>query len=182
MAVRPQKLTYVDYAAFPDDGLRREIIDGEVFVTPAANTRHQNIVGRIFVAMATHLSTRGGGQVFVAPYDVVLSDDNVVQPDIVFVETSRLNVITDANIRGIPTLVVEVVSDPRHDRVRKRDLYGSAGVPVYWIVDPDADRVEVYRLESTGTYGKPEILEPGDTMALDALPGLAIDIAVLLRR
>lgn len=179
MAVRPgHRLTYEDFLAFPDDGVRREIVAGEVYVTPSANTRHQNLVGRVFAALYNWVKANGGGQVFVAPYDVVLSDGDVVQPDVVFVADDRLSVITPANMRGTPTLAVEVVSDPRHDRVRKRALYEQAGVPVYWIVDPDADRVEVFVLRD-GRYGRPEILESGDTLTLDALPAFALDLREL---
>lgn len=182
MAVRPDhRLTYEDYAAFPDDGIRRELVDGEVYVTPSAITRHQNLVGRVFLALAKHVEQFGGGQVFVAPYDVLLSDNDVVQPDVVFVDDSRLDVITSKHIRGAPTLAVEILSDPRHDRVRKRALYERAGIPWYWILDGDADRVEVHRL-SDGRYGAPTIVEPPATLTLDALPGFALDLAALFLR
>jgi Uma2 family endonuclease len=129
MAVRPSKLTYDDLVNFPDDGLRRELIDGEVFVTPAANTRHQRLVGRLHRLLANHFESRGGGEVFVAPYDVVLSLTDVVEPDLVVVAGADVGLVTEANIKGAPTLAVEVVSDPRHDRVRKHKLYASFGTP-----------------------------------------------------
>jgi Uma2 family endonuclease len=138
-------------------------------------------VGRLFVAFAGHLKEHGGGRVFVAPFDVVLSQFDVAQPDIVFVAVSDEDVITDANIRGTPTLAIEILSDPRHDRVRKRDLYARAGIPEYWIVDPDADRVEVYRLGGS-SYAKPKIVEAGDSLSPTALPDLRIDISAVLAR
>jgi Uma2 family endonuclease len=147
MSVRPSRpWTYEDYLDFPDDGKRYEIVDGEVHVTPAPLFRHQDIV--LFVArkVADHLDRHGGGRVFIAPADVILSPTDVVQPDVLFVAGADIHRITPANLQGPPTLAVEVLSDPRHDRVRKRRLYAHFGVPEYWLVDPDGERVEVYRL------------------------------------
>ena len=183
MAVLPRsKLTYGDYASFPDDGIRRELIDGEVHVTPSPVTRHQRIALRMARSLADHVDAHHAGEVFVAPYDVVLSRHDVVQPDVLFVATLDTGIVTEANIQGSPTLVVEVVSDPRMDRVRKRELYARHGVPEYWIVDPDADRVEVYRLEGGASYPKPSILEPGDALGSPSLSQLSIDVAGLLAR
>jgi Uma2 family endonuclease len=182
MAVEPRKLlTYEDFLAFPDDGVRREIVDGEVFVTPSPNVRHQDLIGYLFTTLYNHIEAHGGGRVFVAPLDDRLSEHDIVEPDVIFVSDNRSEIIKEKYLLGAPSLAVEVVSDPRHDRIRKRALYARAGVPVYWIVDPDADRVEVHRLIE-GAYGKPEILETGDTLTLDDLPGLAIDVSRLFDR
>lgn len=182
MAVQPRhKLTYEDYVLFPDDGRRHEVIDGEEYVNPAPNTRHQRVAGLIYYRIREHLERHGGGEVFSAPCDVLLSDTDVVQPDLIFVSDRDAGVITENNVQGPPTLVIEIVSDPRLDRLTKRDLYAKYRVPEYWVVDPDADRVEVYRL-TDGSYAKPQILEPGETLTTDAIPGLALDLAHLLRR
>lgn len=174
-------LTYADLASFPDDGMRRELIDGELIVSPSPRTRHQRISARLHLLLANHVAASGGGEVFYAPLDVVFSQTNVVQPDLLFVPDDRRHILTDENVHGAPALVIEVLSEARIDRVRKRDLYAQFGVPEYWVVDPDADRVEVYRL--TGDrYGKPEILEPGETLVYDRFPGLAIDLEKLFAR
>lgn len=180
MSVRPATpWTYEDYVDFPEDGKRYEIVDGEVHVTPAANTRHQDIVLHVAVRLYQHVDRHGGGRVFVAPYDVVLSQTDVVEPDVVFVADTDAHRITAANLQGPPTLAVEVLSDPRHDRVRKRRLYAAFGVSEYWIVDPDGERVEVYRLED-GQYPTPTLFEAGATLSTDLLPGLTVDVAELL--
>lgn len=181
MAVREPKLTYEDYLRFPDDGLHRELIDGQVHVTAAPSVRHQRLVLRIAFAIESHLRHVGGGEVFVAPFDVVLSDVDVVEPDVVYVSDADAGALTEANLRGAPTIAIEVLSDPRRDRRLKRDLYERAGVAEYWIVDPEADRVEVHRREGE-RYVKPEILEPGETLTTAHLPRLSIDVAELLRR
>jgi Uma2 family endonuclease len=180
MSVRPATpWTYEDYVDFPDDGRRYEIVDGEVFVTPAPNTRHQDIVGLLFRRIGDHVERHGGGRVFVAPYDAVLSPTNVVQPDIVFVADADSGRITAANLQGPPTLAVEVLSEARHDRVRKRRLYAQFGVAEYWIVDPDGERVEVHRLAGQ-EYPTPTLLEAGTELTTPLLPGFAMQVAELL--
>ena len=174
-------MTYEDYLAFPDDSLRRELIAGEVFVTPSPNARHQRVVFRLAFSLEAHLRGHGGGEVFIPPFDVVLSEHDVVQPDVIFVAEADAGIVGEANIRGVPTLVAEVVSDPRTDRVRKRRLYEQVGVPEYWVIDPDSDRVEVYRLAG-GRYAKPEILEPGETLTTGLVRGFSLDVAGLLGR
>ena len=181
MTVEPKNLlTYEDFLTFPDDGVRREIIDGELHVTPSSTVRHQDSVGFIFVALCNHITGSGGGRAFIAPLDVRLAEHDIVEPDVIFVAEDRYEIIKEKFLLGAPTLLVEVVSDPRTDRVRKRDLYARAGVPEYWIVDPDADRVEVYRLE-TG-YSKPAILEIGETLTTSLIPGLGIVLSELFAR
>ncbi len=180
MSVHPASpWTYEDYLDLPDDEKRYEIVDGEVRVTPAANTRHQDIVGWVFVHLYQHVVASGAGRVFVAPYDVVLSPTDVVEPDVLFVAAAEAHRITAANLGGPPTLAVEVLSDPRHDRVRKRRLYARFGVPEYWLVDPDGERVEVYRLEGD-RYPVPTLLEAGDGLSTDLLAGLSLDVGELL--
>ncbi len=180
MSVHPStRSTYEDYLGFPADGKRYEIVDGEVYVTPAPNTRHQDIVGWVFVRLHEHVARHGGGRVFVAPYDVVLSETDVVQPDVLFVAEADAHRITAANLQGPPTLAVEVLSDPRHDLVRKRRLYAAFGVKEYWVVNVDGERVEVHRLQG-GRYPTPTLLEGGATLTTELLPGLSLDVAELL--
>lgn len=174
-------LTYEDFAAYPDDLVRREIIGGEMFVTPSPIVRHQDIVLFLATAFSNHIRAHGGGRVFIAPLDVLLSEHDIVEPDVVYVATDRLDIVKEKHLVGAPSLLIEVVSDSRTDRVRKRALYARAGVPEYWIADPDADWVETYRLQD-GVYGKPAIAVPGEILRTDLLPGLAIDLAALFAR
>jgi Uma2 family endonuclease len=171
-------LTYQDLLAMPDDGRRRELINGELFVSASPYLRHQRILGRLHLIFGNHLATHGGGMAYLAPADVIFTDHNVVEPDLVFIADAQLDIQTDANIQGVPALLIEVLSNARYDRVKKRALYASFGVPEYWIVDPDSDRVEVYRHDGTG-YGRPVILEGDDALTYDRLPGLTITVADL---
>lgn len=177
----PAQLTYADYAALPDDGLRWELLDGELAMTPAPKTRHQEVLRRLVVYFSQLLERHGGGRVFMAPFDVVLAETVVVQPDLVFVADADVHRITEANLQGPPSLVTEVISDPTRDLVRKRELYARFAIREYWAVNPDLDRVEVFNLAGD-TYPAPTVLEPGDHLATDLLPGLTIDVANLLAR
>lgn len=165
-----RRYTYADLEHFPDDNLRREIIDGELIVTAAPATRHQRVVVNFVVALARY-SDGHGGQVFPAPLDVLFADDNVVEPDVVFVRADNLERIKQKFVENAPDVVVEVSSPStrRLELVRKRELYQRFGVPEYWYVDVEADRVEMYRL-TEGAYPPPEIRYPGE-----ALESLVLD-------
>ncbi len=148
----PVQLTYRDYVALPADGRRYEILDGELCVTPAPNPQHQRTIGRRFKALDAHVIGNGLGEVFLSPIDVILSDTSVVQPDLVYLDQSRLGQVSDRGIEGPPTLVIEVVSPSTTliDRSRKHQLYARHGVPFYWLVDPEDRSVEAFVLGSRG--------------------------------
>ena len=112
------KLTYDDFVHFPDDGKRHELIDGEHYVTPSPNIRHQGILGSLYLLIANWLEEHPIGRVFVAPLDVVLSSFDVVEPDLLYLSNERAaQVITPLHVRGVPELVVEIASKG----TRKRD-------------------------------------------------------------
>lgn len=173
-------LSYADYAALPSDGKRYELHDGELSVTPSPGTRHQRIIGRLLVAIHTHVEERGIGEVFVAPYDVILSDTSVVQPDIVYVAAGRRGAVSDRGIEGPPTLAIEILSPStiQIDRHTKLQLYARHRVPYYWIVDPDARMVEVYALRE-GNYGLAARAAGDETLRTEPFPDLALPLATL---
>lgn len=168
-------LTYQDYLQMPDDRTRKEIIGGDLYVTPAPTPLHQRIVTALVSILRAHVRAHGLGEVLVSPIDVVLSQTDVVQPDIVFIARANEQIIGEAAIQGAPDLVVEVLSPStvKMDRGRKMEVYARSGIPEYWIVDPDALTVEIYRLEQ-GTY-RLELRAPaGDVIHSALFPGLAI--------
>jgi Uma2 family endonuclease len=177
---RTSGLTYADLEPLPDDNVRRELIDGELVVSPSPRIRHQDLVGRLGVVLYQHVEQQRLGRVFFVMVDVVLAEDQVFVPDLQFIATDRLGQLTEKNMQGPPSLVVEVLSDARRDRIMKRDRYERFGVPEYWIVDPDSDWVEIYRLEGD-RYAGPEILRPGDSLTSPLFPGLEIDLTELFR-
>ncbi len=173
-------LTYEDLQAFPEDNVRREIIDGELIVSASPWTRHQGVV----VELATRFymnAQEHGGAVYLGLTAVFFDDTNVVQPDVLFLRPENVSKVEKDFIRGAPDLVVEVSSPStrRLELVRKRELYERFGIPEYWYVDLDGDRVEIYRLD-TGTYGPPTLLSRADTLESAQLPGLAISVGALL--
>src|SRR5262245_60560815 len=143
------RLTYEDYAALPDDGRRYELHEGELSVTPAPGTSHQDVVGNLFVILRGHVNTNRLGRVFGSPVDCILENITIVQPDVVFVDTTRRSLISERGVEGAPTLAVEIISPSTGaiDRRRKLQLYARYAVPYYWIVDPPARTIEAHALE-----------------------------------
>ena len=183
MAGSATKLTYEDFALFPDDGRRHELIDGEHFVTPSPATRHQAIARNLTGLLFSFLRGSGIGTIFPAPFDVVLSPHDVVEPDLLFVSTARRGIVTQANVQGAPDLVIEILSSSsrRQDEILKRDLYDRAGVAEYWIVDPEAEAVKVFRRDAEGGFGRPDllILRHGDRLTTPLIPGLEVPLGDL---
>ncbi len=173
-------LTYDDLASFPDDNLRRELIDGELIVTPAPRVHHQDVVVWLTIRLGLYAEEHGG-RVYCAPLDVHFSERDVVEPDVLYVRGEHRSRLEERFLRGAADLVVEVSSpSTRHlELVRKRGLYERFGVPEYWYVDLDAERVEVYRL-SDGRYGAPGLLRASEHLTSPVVPGLILDIGELL--
>ncbi len=156
--------TYEDYAAILEDG-QFEVVDGVLYMSPALTWSHQSIILEIATHLRTFLQAAGLGRVGVAPLDVELSYGNVVQPDVLVLLNEHLDRITTSRIIGAPDLVVEVASPStaRHDLHEKQDAYARAGVTEYWIVNPDANMVELLVLKdnvyrSSGLFAGEAIL------------------------
>lgn len=175
------KLTYRDYAKTPDDE-RYELLDGELIGLTAPAEIHQRVSILLGWRLIEFVTEHGLGRVYQAPFDVVLSDTDVVQPDLLFVSNERAHVVTAANVQGAPDLVVEILSPSsvERDRTLKRRLYARHGVSEYWIVDTDARTATVLLLqdgefEAAATYGE------GETLISPTLPGLALNVVELFR-
>jgi Uma2 family endonuclease len=141
------KLTYADLLALPEDGKRHELIDGEPYVTAAPTLRHQAVLRNLFLALHNFVRPRGLGEVFFAPVDVLLSEHDVVEPDLLYVRRERLMILEGRFVRGAPDLVVEVISPwtRKTDVEVKRRAYLKFGLGEYWIVDPAPETVEIFR-------------------------------------
>ena len=176
------KLGLEDYALFPDDGRRHELIDGEHVVTPAPTSRHQRIVMRLGTVLNTYAESHRLAMVLPAPTDVVLSPHDVVQPDLLLVAAGRLDIVHD-RVEGAPDLAIEVLSPSsrRIDEVLKRRAYERWGVVELWIVDPDVERVRVYGLEGEGVFSRARELaaEHGEVIETPLLPGFALTLVEL---
>ncbi len=178
------RLTYEDYRNAPA-GLRYELIEGDLRMMPSPNTLHQEVSKRLGSLLLT-LERQGMGKTYSAPYDVVLSQHNVLQPDLLFVVKNRVGIIGKANIRGAPDLVIEILSSKEPwDRKTKRQVYARYGVRELWLVDPKAKTIEVASLRPTGRLAGGQdlvttgVYSPGTTARGAVLPDLVVDVAAL---
>ena len=174
------KLTYDDYVHFPEDGKRHELIDGEHFVTPTPNRKHQAVSSNLLGMIWSHLQQHPVGRVFSAPFDVILSTFDVVEPDLLYISRQRLAEIeTSPWVKGAPNLVVEIGSPAtrKRDATVKRRLYERFGVEEYWVVDPELDTIDVYR-SVEGRYERTSqlTLEQADVLTTPLLAGLVLPL------
>jgi Uma2 family endonuclease len=175
-------LTYEDYATLPDDGNRYELHEGELSVTPSPGTVHQQVLMNLTLILVPHVRSTGTGEMLAAPYDCILSDITVVQPDLVYIDGERLARRGPRGVEGAPTLAVEVLSPSTRiiDRRRKLLLYAAHDVTWYWIVDPIERTIETYHLEA-GAYRLVASLEGDAARALPPFDDLPLDPAAVWR-
>lgn len=140
------KYTYSDLQSAPDDGKRYEIFEGELIVTPAPSSLHQIVSDNILYVIKQYEKRTQTGKAISAPIDVYFDDETVIQPDVLFILSNRLDIIEEKRIRGAPDLIVEVLSKSTAERDRGYKLrrYFAEGVQEYWIVDPDERTIELY--------------------------------------
>lgn len=181
MAGLVPRYTAEEIRTFPDDGLRYEVIRGELFVTPAPGTPHQRAVGELYVLLRSYVESHELGEVILSPFEVEFAEDSAVQPDLLIVPRERASHLTIARLLGAPSLAIEIISysSKRTDRMQKRELYLDEGVDEYWIMDPGLRRVE--RWQAGGN--EPEILT--DRLVWQPRPGvppLVIELKPLFER
>jgi len=178
-SVSSTKFTYEDYILFPDDGRRHELIDGDHLVTPSPRTKHQKISGNLHISLGTFVQKTKCGLLLAVPADVVLSDLDVVQPDLLYICAARALIITEKNIQGAPDLVVEILSDTsrKTDEIIKRKLYERYQIQEYWIIDPELETMKIYRLSGRNYSPKEELsLESESTLSTPLLPDWKISL------
>jgi Uma2 family endonuclease len=182
MTAPATKLTYQDYLLLPDDGKRYEIIDGDLYMTPSPITIHQMIVGRLSQLLMNYFDAHPIGTVFVAPYDVILSDVDVVEPDLLVVLKDGAARITAKNVQGPPDVAIEILSPgtAARDRDLKRKRYEHFGVKEYWLVDPDANTLEILRL-TEGRFHRLSLTTRPATCVSPLFPDLILDLGKLLK-
>lgn len=170
------RFTYEDYVLLPEDR-RYEVIDGELFLTPAPTPYHQLILMRIARVLEDYTQDHRAGTILVAPCDVLLSQTDVFQPDIFFVSSSRRERIGPKYISGAPDLVVEVLSPSTEsrDRIAKAKQYARFGVREMWLVDPDARTIEVL-VNSPEGFVRHELFCAGQFVRSVVLSGLEFPV------
>jgi Uma2 family endonuclease len=177
------KFTYEEYRALPETGPRYQLVDGELIMSPAPTPWHQRILLRLLRALAEHVERYGAGEVLCAPVDVILSDEDVYQPDIIFVSSARKAIIANDGIRGVPDLCVEVLSPSTRDLdlKTKRRAYARYELPELWIVDPDANTLLLFRLQEDPDNAV-AVLTARDTLTTPMLPGFAMKLDKVFAR
>jgi Uma2 family endonuclease len=177
------KLTYEDLLLFPDDGLRHELIDGVHYVTASPVTRHQRILRRLSYAIEAWLVEHPVGEMFFAPFDVVLSRFDVVVPDLIYISAERSQALDAKGMFAAPDLAVEILSPStrRRDEELKHRLYERTGVSEYWLIDPDRDVVSVHR-RGGEAFANAVTLSSlgGDELTSPLFPGFSLRLRALL--
>ena len=182
---RDTRLTVDDFMHFPDDGKRHEIIDGVHYVTPSPVMRHQAILGRLYLSLGNFLAEQPQlGRAFFAPFDVIFTRWDVVEPDLLVIAGDQLDILMTKNVQGAPAIVVEILSPGTRkvDESIKRRLFDRGGVREYWLIDPELDIVKVYRRAADETFPRVAELsrEADDTLTSDVLPGWSVPLTRLL--
>lgn len=171
------RFTYQDYLQLPEDR-RYEIVDGDLYMVPAPVPYHQRVSGNLEFALRSYVTEHDLGEVLHAPCDILLSETDVVQPDIFFVSKERLPIIGETNIQGAPDLVIEILSPATEQRDRgvKQKLYARGGVAEYWLVDTNGKTIEVLTLKA-GVYDRPGFYRSTDVLRSPLLAGLSIPLS-----
>ncbi len=172
---------YADWQTLPDDGKRYEVIDGVLYMTTAPSSFHQWIVQRLVRYVGLPMEDQGLGFGFTAPIGVLMPGCDPVQPDYVVVLQANASIIRGGRIRGVPDLIVEVLSPGSiaYDQGVKLEAYARAGVPEYAIIDPATRTLSHYRLAAEGQYEQPRVYGEHDTMSFDCLPSIVVPVAQL---
>ena len=184
MAVtKPRPLTKFDYWQLPEAGPRYQLINGDLYMAPAPNRFHQDISRTIQFEILKYLEREPRGIIYDAPFDVVLTDLNVFQPDLAFFSSGRREVLTEKGAEGAPDLVVEILSasTARLDLDQKRVIYARTGVSELWIVDPAKLEIQVFDLRAD-----PDVpvatLRQNNLLRSKFLPGFELPVSAAFKR
>jgi Uma2 family endonuclease len=177
-----EKHTIKDYKLLPE-GAPYQLIEGELVMTPSPTTFHQIILGNLNEKIRAFVKEKDAGLVLFAPIDVYLDDENVFQPDIVFISKQRQDVVKDDGIHGAPDMIIEILSPSTayYDIKKKYKIYEKFGVKEYWIVDPEMKSVELFSLTEQGKFLLSAGLSEQGTVKSGILSGFEITLEDIFR-
>lgn len=177
-----ERYTYEDYAQLPE-GAPYQLIHGELVMSPSPSARHQRILRALFRSLDAFVVHDDLGEVLFAPMDVYLSEENTLQPDLIFIARDRRNIIGEQKIEGAPDLIVEILSPSTAylDLTKKKRLYEMHGVKEYWTVDPEQQTVEVFENTDDGFMQRARVVESG-TAASTLLDDFTVDLDDLFQK
>jgi Uma2 family endonuclease len=172
-AVQMAPLTVEDYRLLPETGPRYQLIEGDLFMAPAPNRYHQDISGNIQFIIQSYLQKHPIGKLYDAPFDVYLDENNVHQPDLVFVSKKNYSILTEAGAEGAPDFIVEILSakTAHLDKKPKRRVYARCGVKELWLVDPETKVIHIYSLQKDAEHPA-ATWSKNDTFSSPHFPGL----------
>ena len=178
VAVAP--LTIEDYRLLPEAGPRYQLVEGDLFMSPAPNRYHQDVLRNLFFIICSYLERHRLGIVYCAPFDVFLDEINAHQPDLVFV-SKKNDILTAAGAEGAPDFLVEILSPKTAflDKGGKRKVNARSGVKEYWIILGLQRQVEVHRQPENGRYQQQFVLGQDDTLECASLPTVRIRVSDL---
>ena len=178
MEVHEPPATYTAYCLLPEDAPRYEILEGVGFLTPSPGGRHQKVSRNIERCLDRYVHLNKLGEIYHAPFDVVLAENDVVQPDIFYIKEERSDIAKDRGVFGTPDLVVEILSPStaKRDLQQKLSLYERYGVREYWIADVENRTVDVWTSRENPLDTR-RVAAAGGTIESRVLSGLAITLA-----
>jgi Uma2 family endonuclease len=171
------KSTAEDYRALPEGPPHWQLVEGDLIQEPPPSTFHQTIAMNLSLLLGNHIRANRLGNLLAGPAGVWLSNDNVFEPDLMFVAQARRSAIATDGVHGPPDFVVEIISprSSRRDAQQKRQIYGAAGVGEYWLIDPDRRQVAVFRFAEQSTEPV-QVAVSGDVLRSAFFPGLAVAV------
>jgi len=178
---RQGEWTYTDWENLLDDGNRYEIIDGYIYMTTAPSNFHQWIIGNFYDVVGVPAKNQGLGYPFLAPIGLLMPGCDPVQPDFLFVRKANKAIIYDRRIRGVPDLIIEVLSPGSidYDEDVKLKSYARAGVPEYVVIDPLRRALRLYALDHPGQYAEAHEFSGDSTVKLACLPSIEFRLSSL---
>lgn len=176
---QPKLLTYEDYARLtPPDSGNYELINGKIFFMPSPKPSHQRISSRLNAYLGTFIILNNLGELFAAPMDVVFTEHDTFQPDLLFISKEMQSIIGENKIEGIPDLVVEILS-PSNDNKEmsyKKHIYESTGVKEYWLIDVEKQTLTKYEQEENELRWK-KVFQKNEVLKTAIIEGLELDLS-----
>ncbi len=176
METLEQRATVQDYERL-EEGAPYQLIGGELIMTPSPTPFHQSIVLNIGSVLSPFVVRNRLGKVFVSPIAVYLSEEDVYQPDLIFIRADRVQGIRKDKLRVMPDLVIEVLSPSTayYDLTRKQEIYCSSGVAEYWVIDPEAETIEIL-VKRGDLYQTEHLLHKTETLRSAMFPGFSLNV------
>lgn len=175
-----KKFSAKDYAELPENA-PYQLVNGKLIFMPSPIEKHQRTQSVLQFYLFDFIDSNNLGKIYSAPFDVYLDDENVYQPDLMFISKERAAIVKNY-VYGAPDLVIEIVSKgtEKVDRKEKLESYGKFGVSEYWIIDPRTEEIDVFYNEGD-KMKKQHSLKKGETLVSKTLKDFSINTSKIFR-